>query len=60
MLQCTVCSVLQIVFLQDTVRRECEERFELTEALGVAKEELMVLKRPPGEWLKLSVQLRKS
>lgn len=38
----------QISFLQDTVRRECEERFELTETLGVAKEELLAMKRMAG------------
>ncbi|XP_055970291.1 protein LEKR1 [Sorex fumeus] len=31
--------------LQETVRRECEERFELTEALGQAKERLLELQR---------------
>ena len=39
---------MQIAFLQETVRRECEERFELTEALSQTKEELMALKRPLG------------
>ena len=42
------CFVLQVGFLQETVRRECEERFELTEALSVAKEELLALKKPIG------------
>ncbi|XP_067851450.1 uncharacterized protein lekr1 [Heptranchias perlo] len=32
-------------FLQETVRRECEERYELTEALSQAREQLMELKR---------------
>ncbi|XP_013383087.1 leucine-, glutamate- and lysine-rich protein 1-like [Lingula anatina] len=32
--------------LQDTVRRECEERFELTEALSALKEELLQYKKP--------------
>lgn len=32
----------QISLLQDTVRRECEERFELTEALCQAKEQLKI------------------
>lgn len=32
--------------LQDTVRRECEERFELTETLSNLKEELLQYKRP--------------
>lgn len=30
--------------LQDTVRRECEERFELTEALSRTKEQLLELR----------------
>lgn len=38
----------EIQFLQETVRKECEERFELTEALNEAKEELLKLKRPVG------------
>ncbi|XP_004598625.2 protein LEKR1 isoform X1 [Ochotona princeps] len=32
-------------FLQETVRRECEERFELTEALSEAKEQLLGLRK---------------
>lgn len=40
--------VFQIKHLQDTVQKECEERFELTEALSAAKEELLMLKKPPG------------
>ncbi|XP_078521593.1 protein LEKR1 [Lissotriton helveticus] len=32
-------------FLQETVRRECEERFELTEALTLAREQLLELKK---------------
>ncbi|XP_052213981.1 uncharacterized protein LOC127832519 isoform X2 [Dreissena polymorpha] len=36
----------QIKHLQETVQKECEERFELTEALSAAKEELLLLKRP--------------
>ncbi|XP_041120735.1 leucine-, glutamate- and lysine-rich protein 1-like isoform X1 [Polyodon spathula] len=35
--------------LQETVRRECEERFELTEALSHAREQLLELKRLSGE-----------
>ncbi|XP_059507065.1 protein LEKR1 isoform X3 [Stegostoma tigrinum] len=31
-------------FLEETVRRECEERYELTEALSQAREQLMELK----------------
>jgi len=34
--------------LRETVRRECEERYELTEALELAKKELLLLKRPPS------------
>lgn len=40
---------LQVVFLQDTVRKECEERFELTEKLSEAREELLQLKKPSGD-----------
>lgn len=36
----------QVVVLRETVRRECEERYELTEALELAKKELLMLKRP--------------
>ncbi|XP_071479965.1 uncharacterized protein [Diadema antillarum] len=32
----------EIAFLQETVHRECEERYELTEALSRAKEQLLV------------------
>ncbi|RUS80786.1 hypothetical protein EGW08_011456, partial [Elysia chlorotica] len=35
-------------FLQNIVQRECEERFELTEALSEARRELLELKKPPG------------
>ncbi|XP_041262003.1 leucine-, glutamate- and lysine-rich protein 1 [Onychostruthus taczanowskii] len=47
--------------LQDTVRRECEERFELTAALGRAREQVLELRRlsgslPAGE-LRLSAAL---
>ncbi|XP_041515171.1 leucine-, glutamate- and lysine-rich protein 1 [Microtus oregoni] len=35
-------------FLQETVRRECEERFELTEALSQAREQLLELGRSGG------------
>ncbi|XP_050414692.2 early endosome antigen 1 [Patella vulgata] len=38
----------EIQFLQDTVRKECEERFELTEALSDARQELLQLKKPAG------------
>lgn len=35
----------QNTFLQETVRRECEERFELTEALSEAKQQLLGLRK---------------
>ncbi|KAK3800364.1 hypothetical protein RRG08_052749 [Elysia crispata] len=35
-------------FLQNIVHKECEERFELTEALSEARRELLELKKPPG------------
>ncbi|KAI8489857.1 Leucine-, glutamate- and lysine-rich protein 1 [Branchiostoma belcheri] len=38
----------EIAFLQETVRRECEERFELTEALSEAREQLLTFQRPPA------------
>uniref|UniRef100_A0A4W3GCT0 Leucine, glutamate and lysine rich 1 n=2 Tax=Callorhinchus milii TaxID=7868 RepID=A0A4W3GCT0_CALMI len=38
----------EMTFLQETVRRECEERFELTEALGQAREQLLELKKLNG------------
>ncbi|XP_070322628.1 protein LEKR1 isoform X2 [Odocoileus virginianus] len=37
-------------FLQETVRRECEERFELTEALSQAREQLLGLQKLSGQW----------
>nr|XP_056706193.1 protein LEKR1 [Euleptes europaea] len=36
--------------LQDTVRRECEERYELTEALGHAREQVAELKKLGGNF----------
>ncbi|XP_061493114.1 protein LEKR1 isoform X2 [Rhineura floridana] len=36
--------------LQDTVRRECEERYELTEALAQAKEQVVELKKLSGNF----------
>ncbi|XP_042316358.1 leucine-, glutamate- and lysine-rich protein 1 [Sceloporus undulatus] len=36
--------------LQDTVRRECEERYELTEALAQAKEQVVELKKLGGNF----------
>ncbi|XP_074655828.1 uncharacterized protein LOC141909321 [Tubulanus polymorphus] len=38
----------EVFLLQETVRRECEERFELTEALSEAREQLLTLKKPSG------------
>ncbi|KAK3105323.1 hypothetical protein FSP39_022556 [Pinctada imbricata] len=40
----------ELSFLQDTVRKECEERFELTEKLSAAREELLHFKRPTGKY----------
>lgn len=40
----------QNALLQDTVRRECEERYELTEALVQAKEQVMELKKLGGNF----------
>lgn len=40
----------QNTFLQETVRRECEERFELTEALSQAREQLLALKKLSGSF----------
>ncbi|MEE6501116.1 hypothetical protein FKM82_004069 [Ascaphus truei] len=37
-------------FLQETVRLECEERYELTEALTRAREQLLELKRVNGSF----------
>lgn len=39
---------LQVALLQETVRRECEEREELTAALSKAQEELVGLRSPGG------------
>uniref|UniRef100_A0ABM5G3I1 Protein LEKR1 isoform X4 n=1 Tax=Pogona vitticeps TaxID=103695 RepID=A0ABM5G3I1_9SAUR len=36
--------------LQDTVRRECEERYELTEALAQAREQVVELKKLSGNF----------
>ena len=38
----------QAKFLQNIVQKECEERFELTEALSEARRQLLEFKRPPG------------
>jgi hypothetical protein len=37
-----------VKFLQETVQKEVEERFELTEALSTARTELLKLKKPSG------------
>lgn len=50
-------SVGQVQFLQDTVRKECEERFELTEALSEARRELLSFKKPAGEFIVFRVRL---
>ncbi|XP_020607891.1 leucine-, glutamate- and lysine-rich protein 1-like [Orbicella faveolata] len=39
----------EVSFLQETVRRECEERLELTDALGEARAQLLALKRTSGD-----------
>ncbi|XP_012944249.1 putative leucine-rich repeat-containing protein DDB_G0290503 [Aplysia californica] len=44
----------QAQFLQNIVRKECEERFELTEALSEARKELLELKKPPGGYSGMS------
>ncbi|XP_060068576.1 myosin-4-like [Ylistrum balloti] len=41
-------------FLQETVRKECEERFELMEKFSEAKEELLQLKKPSGGYSSLN------
>ncbi|KAM8953137.1 protein LEKR1 [Pelodytes ibericus] len=41
-------SIQENLFLKETVRMECEERFELTEALTQAREQLIELKRTSG------------
>jgi len=45
---------VQVSFLQETVRRECEERLELTDALGEARAQLLTLKRTSGDSLSRS------
>lgn len=44
----------EVSFLQETVRRECEERLELTDALGEARAQLLALKRTSGDSLSRS------
>ena len=45
--KCTI-FVFKVKFLQETVQKEVEERFELTEALSTARTELLKLKKPSG------------
>ncbi|XP_073530878.1 protein LEKR1 isoform X2 [Phyllobates terribilis] len=40
----------EIEFLKETVRMECEERYELTEALTQAKQQLLEIKRVGGSF----------
>ncbi|KAM3932193.1 protein LEKR1 [Leptodactylus fuscus] len=40
----------EIEFLKETVRMECEERYELTEALTQAKQQLLEMKRVSGNF----------
>jgi hypothetical protein len=40
-------SFLQMTILQDTVRRECEERLELTQALSGARMQLLSIQQNP-------------
>lgn len=44
----TPCFFFQVAFLQETVRRECEERLELTDALGEARAQLLARQRTSG------------
>lgn len=48
-----------MLFLQETVRKECEERYELTEALSEAREQLLALRRPPGEFGSYTLRIKK-
>lgn len=45
-----VCFCLQNTLLQETVRRECEERYELTAALTQAREQVLELKKLSGNF----------
>lgn len=47
-------------FLQETVRRECEERLELTDALGEARAQLLALQRASGSSFSRSNTLNSS
>ena len=46
--------------MQETVRRECEERLELTDALGEARTQLLALQRTSGASLSRSSRLNSS
>lgn len=46
----SVCFCLQNTLLQETVRRECEERYELTAALTQAREQVLELKKLSGNF----------
>ena len=46
----SVCFCLQNALLQETVRRECEERYELTAALTQAREQVLELKKLSGNF----------
>ncbi|CAH2247357.1 Hypothetical predicted protein, partial [Pelobates cultripes] len=48
------------LFLKETVRLECEERFELTEALTQAREQLLELKQANGSFLSSSLSSQRS
>lgn len=45
-----VCFCLQNTLLQETVRRECEERYELTAALTQAREQVLQLRKLSGNF----------
>lgn len=49
-----------MAFLQETVRRECEERLELTDALGEARAQLLALQRTSGSSFSRSNTLNSS
>ena len=49
-----------MAFLQETVRRECEERLELTDALGEARAQLLALQRASGSSFSRSNTLNSS
>ena len=49
-----------MAFLQETVRRECEERLELTDALGEARGQLLALRRASGSSFSRSNTLNSS